>query len=334
MAGSNSYESAFRSLSRSFRIRKDAEAWARQMEVQADRCELPSDRKALQRVTLGELVERYRDTISVKKRGHAVEQIVLTAFLRHPICRKRLSQIRVEDFAAYRDERLKSIKATTLKREFSPLHNLFEVARYEWDLPLRENPLDRVRLQLPRQRRERRLKDGELNRLLVATRSCRNCFIHPIILFAIATGMRRSEILSLTWKNIDREASSLLIPHTKNGYSRTIPLTKAMLEILGKVPMNAERVFAISANAFRLAWDRLRVRAGITDLHFHDLRHEAISRFFEKGLNVPEVALISGHRDPRMLFRYTHPKPQPHCREAGGLALSKFDYLLAAVSIT
>jgi integrase len=70
------------------------------------------------------------------------------------------------------------------------------------------------------------------------------------------------------------------------------------------------RVFPISANAFRLAWERLRVRAGVTDLHFHDLRHEAISRFFEKGLNVPEVALISGHRDPRMLFRYTHPKPQ------------------------
>jgi integrase len=98
-------------------------------------------------------------------------------------------------------------------------------------------------------------------------------------------------------------------------------LTKAMLEILGKVPMNAERVFAISANAFRLAWDRLRVRAGITDLHFHDLRHEAISRFFEKGLNVPEVALISGHRDPRMLFRYTHPKPHLIAEKLGDWSL-------------
>ena len=65
-------------------------------------------------------------------------------------------------------------------------------------------------------------------------------------------------------------------------------------------------MFPITANALRLAWERLRRRAGITDLHFHDLRHEAISRFFEKGLSVPEVALISGHRDYRMLFRYTH----------------------------
>jgi len=55
-----------------------------------------------------------------------------------------------------------------------------------------------------------------------------------------------------------------------------------------------------------LAWDRLRSRAGLSDLRFHDLRHEAISRFFELGLNIPEVAVISGHKDPRMLFRYTH----------------------------
>ena len=135
-----------RSVSRSFHVRKDAEAWARQMEVQADRCELPDDPRALQQVTLGQLVERYRDTVSIKKRGAEVERIVLAAFLRQPICRKRLSEIGPEDFAAYRDERLKAIKPSTLKREFSPLHNLFGLAKDEWGLPLRENPLDKVRL--------------------------------------------------------------------------------------------------------------------------------------------------------------------------------------------
>ena len=64
--------------------------------------------------------------------------------------------------------------------------------------------------------------------------------------------------------------------------------------------------FPVTPNGFRLAWDRLRGRAGLSDLRFHDLRHEAISRFFELGLNIPEVAVISGHKDPRMLFRYTH----------------------------
>ena len=64
--------------------------------------------------------------------------------------------------------------------------------------------------------------------------------------------------------------------------------------------------FPANANAFRLAWERLRKRAGLCDLRFHDLRHEAISRFFEVGLSIPEVALISGHKDAKMLFRYTH----------------------------
>jgi integrase len=297
----------FRSVSRSFHIRKDAKAWARLIEVQADRRDLPDNPRALQQVTLGELVARYRDTVSVKKLGSSVEKIVLGAFLRHPICRKRLSEIGPEDFAAYRDERLKAIKPTTLKRELSPLHNLFTVARDEWGLPLRENPLDKVRVRSPQQRRERRLKGGELDRLVAAAKSCRSASILPIILLAVETGMRRSEIINLRWEHVDREARSLLIPHAKNGHARILPLTRVAEGILHSVPVASDRVFPLTTNAFRLAWDRVKGRAGITDLHFHDLRHEAISRFFEKGLNVPEVALISGHRDARMLFRYTHP---------------------------
>jgi integrase len=73
---------------------------------------------------------------------------------------------------------------------------------------------------------------------------------------------------------------------------------------------SADRLLPITENAAKMAWKRLVKRAGLLNLRFHDLRHEAVSRFFEKGLNLPEVALISGHRDPRMLFRYTHPRPE------------------------
>ena len=69
---------------------------------------------------------------------------------------------------------------------------------------------------------------------------------------------------------------------------------------------DAPSLSPVSANGFRLAWDRLRGRAGLSNLRFHDLRHEAISRFFELGLNIPEEVVISGHKDPRILFRYTH----------------------------
>jgi integrase len=253
------------------------------MEVHADQRDLPSDPKALQRVTLGQLVERYRDTVSVRKRGYEVERVVLNAFLRQRICRKPLSEIGASDFASYRDERLTVIKESTLKRELAPLHNMFELARDEWGLPLRENPLSKVRLTSIQGRRERRLKKGELDQLIEAARACRNPLILPIILVAVETGMRRGEILSLRWEHVDQTAPSLLIPHSKNGHSRILPLTQAASAILDTVPNGASCVFPLSTNAFRLAWDRLRARAGIPDLHFHDLRHEAISRFLSLG---------------------------------------------------
>jgi integrase len=209
-------------LSKSFAVRKDASEWARQMEVRADRAELPTDSKALHRITLAELIVRYRDTVSVKKRGYENERISLTAFLNHPICSRRLSELRTEDFAAYRDQMLLTIKSTSLKRYLDPIHNLFEVARHEWGLPLKDNPLDRLKLKAPSQRRERRLLSGEWERILKASRLCRNVWIEPIIRFALATGMRRGEILLIQQRHIDRERRTLLIPETKNGHSRTI----------------------------------------------------------------------------------------------------------------
>ena len=128
-----------------------------------------------------------------------------------------------------------------------------------------------------------------------------------LIRFALATGMRRGETLNVQTEHINRAARLLHIPETKNGIPRTIPLSSDALAVLDQIDPNDDgRLFAASPNAVRLSWQRLTRRAGIEDLHFHDLRHEAISRFFERGLSVPEVALISGHRDYRMLFRYTH----------------------------
>ena len=121
--------------------------------------------------------------------------------------------------------------------------------------------------------------------------------------------MRRGEILNIKQEHINEQ--TLLIPVTRNGHPRTIPLTKRALYILE----NTQLPFPMSANAVRLAWDRLKKKGNIKDLHFHDLRHEAISRLFEKGLSIPEVALISGHKDVRMLFRYTHLKAEDILRK-------------------
>lgn len=175
-------------------------------------------------------------------------------------------------------------------------------------MPIKENPVQHLSLQAPERRRERRLVEGELQRLIEAARSTRSCLILPIILFAIETGMRRGEILAMRWDHLQEAHRALLVPISKNGQPRVIPLSRPGLTLLSTLDRTSERVFPIASNAFRLAWDRLRARARLDDLNFHDLRHEAISRLFEKGLSPPEAALVSGHNDMRMLFRYTHPQ--------------------------
>ena len=299
------------SMSKSFISRKDAETWARQSEIKIDRRELPHDPRQLQDFTLGDLVIRYRDTVTPLKRAAKVETIVLNAFLRHRICQKRMSDLSISDFNIYRDERLAVVKALSLKRMLSPIQNLFEVAKSDWELPIRENLITKLKLNCLSNRRERRLREGELESLHKAAGKTQNLLIWPIVLFALETGLRRSEILSARWSHLDVRNRVLVIPRAKNGHSRTIPLSHAALAILvqewqTKTTFEEDRMFPLSANAFRLAWERLRHRAGLDDLHFHDLRHEAISRFFELGLTYPEVALLSGHRDTRMLFRYGH----------------------------
>ena len=210
-------------LSRSFRSKKHAEAWAREMERRADLRELPHDLKLRDQYTLGDLVRRYRDTVTPQKRGGDYERIILAAFLRHRLCSKRLSDITPRDFAAYRDERLRTIKPSSLRRQLNPLQNLFEVAKHEWGIPVAENPLRSLKLPVVNSRRERRLHENEIEGLIAAAQACRSPFIAPIILFAIKTGMWRGELLALKWQHIDRQRRSLVIPQTKNGFSRNYP---------------------------------------------------------------------------------------------------------------
>jgi integrase len=135
----------------------------------------------------------------------------------------------------------------------------------------------------------------------------KNQHIWPIVVFAIETGMRRGEILGLSWGNVDLKRHTAFLPLTNNGSSREVPLSTEAVSILQQQRSRTGlHPFPVTSNAFRLAWDRLRSRASLNDLRFLDLHHEAIIRFFEMKLTIPEVALISGHKDVKMLFRYTH----------------------------
>src|SRR5689334_16889760 len=136
------------------------------MELQVDRGDMPPDPKALQKTTLAELVIRYRDTVTPRKRTAKAERLVLNAFLLHPISRRLLREITRADFASYRDDRLRVIRPSSLKRELVPLHHLYEISREEWGLPIRENPLSGLKILGADQKRERRLQAGEFERLM------------------------------------------------------------------------------------------------------------------------------------------------------------------------
>ena len=173
---------------------------------------------------------------------------------------------------------------------------------------LAANPVNRVKMPPSSPARNRRLEEGEFERLEEATKQTKNPHIWPVIVFAIETGMRPGEILGLQWEHVDLDRRIAFLPLTKNGSSREVPLSTKAVQVLAAQRQRNDTTlpFPVTPNGFRLAWVRLRSRACLSDLRFHDLRHEAISRFFELGLNIPEVAVISGHKDPKMLFRYTH----------------------------
>ncbi|MFH1158719.1 MAG: site-specific integrase [Pseudomonadota bacterium] len=226
-----------------------------------------------------------------------------------------LSKINSAHFSRYRDQRLQTLKPASVCRELGLIQHAYDIASREWDIPIQINPVAKIKKPVINNRRERRLNGGDLLSLFKGVKGCQNSYMRPLVLFAILTAMRRGEILALEWRFVNLEGRTLHIPMSKNGHSRTIPLSGKALRILRYLKGQSGKempshVFPLTENTIKMAWQRMIRRSGIEDLHFHDLRHEAVSRFFERGLSVPEVALISGHRDFRIISRYTHLKPE------------------------
>ena len=285
--------------SKTFINKKDALQWGREKEIELQRCAIKY--KPRNFPVTGKLIEKYINNISIKKRGYEFEKYCFNNFLRTSFSNLPVNQISTKHLSEYRDLRLKKVKASTFIRELNLIRHFFNILKREWGYGI-DNPCNNLTKPKVFQKRERRLSEYEYNYLIKGNYS--QNILRNIIEIAIETGMRRGEILNIKKEHINRD--TLLIPITKNGHQRIIPLTKRAKYILHK----SKLPFSMSANAVRLAWERLKKKGNIKDLHFHDLRHEAISRFFEKGLSIPEVALISGHKDMRMLFRYTHLKAE------------------------
>lgn len=297
-------------LSRTFHTKADGQLWARTLEAEADRRGLPVGLKVLDTITVGDILIRYETEVTPKKRGAVREGMAIRVLLRHPIAKVSLSALTVAKVAHHRDLRLSVVKPSTVCREILLYQHAFKVARNVWGLPIPENPFALVEKPRVSDGRTRRLEPGEWETLREACRRSRNPCILPMVEFAVETAMRRGEVLRLRWCDVNTPKRTLHIPTAKNGHARTIPLTARAVELLNaRKPESASTealVFPTTEDAVKMAWRKVMVRAPLPNFRYHDLRHEAVSRFFEMGLSIPEVALISGHRDTRMLLRYTH----------------------------
>lgn len=292
-------------ISRTFDTRGDAEAWAKVTESEMVRgIYLP--RKEAESTTLSEALDRYEREVSSTKKGHRQEKKRIRSWKSNPLANRFLASIRGSDMASYRDERLKSgAAANTIRLDLAVISHLFEIARKEWDMEGLHNPVKAIRMPSPPAGRDRRLWPGELERLLESSSEEMN----QVIRFALETAMRRGELAGMTWNMVDLKKRTVTLPETKNGQKRIVPLSSVALAIL-KERLNTRRidgkVWDIGLDAISQDFAKACRETGIPGLHFHDLRHEATSRLFEKGFDTMEVRTITGHKTLQMLARYTH----------------------------
>ena len=295
----------FRCVSKSFHNKEDAHKWSRQTEAAIERGETaPSHNAAFKHVSC--ILLHYLESVTPLKRGNKEENYRIKAMLKDTLASQPIDRLTSQHIADYRDRRLLRVTPPSVRRELVIIRHALEIARLEWGCSLQNNPAAVIRMPSHARPRERRLSEEELDKLIKGAEDMRCWWMKPTIELALETGMRRGELLNAKWEDLSADKTILTIPMTKNGEARRIPLSAKARTVLENIKRDDRKMFPMSANALRLAWERLKRAKSIDDLRFHDLRHEAISRLFERGLSLPEVALISGHKDPRMLFRYTH----------------------------
>ena len=306
------------SQTKTFRAKKEAEAWARSIESEMDRG-VWRDRRVSESTTLKECLSRYAQEVIPTKKGDGRRELgFLRQWQERPLAARFMAAIRGSDVAdAIREMEGEGKSANTIRLHLALLSHLFETARKEWDMEGLNNPVEVVRKPKLPKGRERRLVDGEESRLLAACQSV-NPELAAIVRFAMETAMRQGELIGMTWGMVDLRRRVVRLPDTKNGLARDVPLSTAAEQVLAVLPRRLDgKVWNYTQEGMRASWRRALAHAGITGLTFHDLRHEATSRLFEKGFNPMEVSAITGHKTLQMLKRYTHLRAEDLAKRMG-----------------
>lgn len=276
--------------------------------------------------TLADALARYAGEISNTKRGAVKEKSILKTLSATSLSSCSMASIRGADIAKLRDSWLsEGLAAATVTRRLAVLSHVFAIAVKEWGMESLANPVQRISKPTIKNDRDRRLEGKEETRLLV------ECEPHmaALIRFALETAARLGELLSVEWTDIDLVRRVMVVRGidgrgTKNGDAfRQVPLSSAAVKVLDELKARPRSIHGHvfyqwkASDSFNKTWRRVCARAGVVDLRFHDLRHEATSRLAEKLSNVLELAAVTGHKDLRMLKRYYHPKAEDLAKKLG-----------------
>ncbi|HEV7271787.1 site-specific integrase [Pseudoxanthomonas sp.] len=309
-----------------FPLKRDAEAWARTIEGQAHQVAASGHAQPPKGATLGDLIDAYKETGAGSGGKTKAATLAMLGARLGKVRLASLSAIVLRDFVDQRVE--DGAGGVTIAADLSFLGAVLKWGRHARHLDIPADLPSQVRASLKHRgldtrskEREREPTDEELNRLYAhwGASSRQRIDMPTLCRFALATGMRLGEICSLRVEDVDLKRKTALIrdrkdPRNKVGNNQTVPLLPAAVDILKTVMDDRETgsVFRANADSVSTAFTRAckSLEPPIADLHFHDLRHRATAQFFRMGLDIPRVALLTGHKTWTMLRRYTSIKPE------------------------
>ncbi len=292
--------------SRNFLSRDLAQSWADAVEERTKKVfpNIP--------ITLGEAINDYINGPLLLHRSAENEKYPLRVTAESWLGDIPLKDLQIKHFAVWRDERLLKVKPNTVMRELRILRVLIDWVRDERGAEIKDNPARQLRVRGVGDARAPFFTDQDEKKLLYELSQISNSNHLRLTKLALTTGFRRSELLSMTWRNIDLKKKLLYI-YRKNcaaidnsSRMRLVPLPEKAQKILEELQKRDGQVIELSKGSARHGFDKARKKAGLETLRFHDLRHIAISRMWSSGMNALEISACSGHRDIKMLMRYSH----------------------------
>ena len=303
------------SESKTFKRKSTAESWANRLEVALEKPGGIESRK-LSNIKTGELIQKYIDYVDNLKPIGRSKRFSLEKLKKSHIAdtiAHELTPQNVIDYAIYRKN--EGAGLVTVRQDIGYLRAVFGLARPAWGINVSpqavddaKHTLNSLKLTGKGNKRERRPTSKEIESLTkeFASREKKHQNHLP---------MRQGEICAIKWDDLDRNKRTVIIrdrknPQNKIGNDQEVPLLGDAWEIVNRQPLVDERIFPYNKRSVSAAFTRVCAKLNINDLHFHDLRHEAASRLFEVGYDIPQVAIVTGHKDWNDLKRYTQLKPE------------------------